>query len=85
MQSSYTVVYNKRSIKYVIPGQLHGQKAKTRAPSTVIDVAGSMNSKCASSVSAPVDTAERRVTLNACVARDKQIQKEQEKRSWIPV
>ena len=38
-----------------------------------------MSSKRANSVSAPVDTAERRATLNVCVARDKQIQKEQEK------
>ena len=79
MQSNYTVVYNKRSI---IPGLLPEQ---TEAPPTVIDVVGSMNSKCASSVSAPIDIAERRATLNTCVARDKQIQKEPGKGSWIQV
>ena len=71
--------YNKRSIKYIIPGQLHGEKAKTGAPPTVTDMVGIMTSKYASSVLVPVDTVERRATLNVCV------HKRQEKGSWIQV
>lgn len=85
MQSSYTVVHNRRFIEYANFVQLYGRKVKTKALPTAIDVVGNMSNTFASSVLRHVGIAKRRATLYGCVVGNKQILKEQGKRSWIQV